>query len=153
MTEEANAARKSDESPPVTGDDHAVEEPPSGAFLAVALVVGVYAMAPGFYLDGLHVKMGAEVVDHVVPGLVVLALVFVAIRWGREVPGLMLLAGVGIILAGFWMTDTHVGLLRQGLRGQAPAGATAYHCSTAVVVDVVAVAWLWRYRRAGSPRR
>ncbi len=109
-------------------------------------------MAPGFYLAGLHVKAGAEVVDHVIPGLAVLALVFVAVRWGREVPALMLLTGVGILLAGLWMTDVHVALVRQAIRGQAPVGATTYHSSTAFVVDVVGGGWLWRYRHAGSPR-
>ncbi len=130
--------------------ENATEEQPSGITFAVALVVGAYAMIPGFFLDGLHVKAGAEVVDHVVPGLVVLGLVFLGIRWGRQVPTLMLVIAVGILLAGFWMTDVHIALFRQALRGQAPAGATVYHCSTAAVVDVLGLVWLWRYRRAGS---
>lgn len=122
----------------------------SVALLAVALVVGLYAMAPGFYLDGLHVKAGAEVVDHVVPGLAMLVLVVAAIRWGRGIPALMLFVGVGIVLCGFWMTDVHIALVRQALQGLAPVGATVYHFSTAIAVDVVGVSWLWRYRHAGS---
>jgi hypothetical protein len=137
MSQEAQPTRKA-------------EEPPSTKLFAVALIVGAYATMPGFYLDGLHVKAGAEVVDHVVPGLVVLALVFVSILLGRRAGAVLLLAGVGILLAGFWMTDVHVALFRQALRGQAPAGATAYHCSTAVAVDILGVVWLWRYRHAGA---
>jgi hypothetical protein len=125
----------------------------SGVLAAAGLIVGLYAMAPGFYLDGLHVKRGAEVVDHVVPGLAILVLVFAAIMWGQRVPALPLFSGAGILLAGVWMTDTHIGLVRQAFDGQAPGGATAYHASTAFVVDVLAVAWLWRHRRAGAAHR
>jgi uncharacterized membrane protein len=125
-----------------------VERRTDTAFFVVALIVGVYAMLPGLFLDGLHVKAGAEVVDHVVPGLVVLALAVLGIRWHRDAPNRMLVPGLGVLLAGLWMTDVHVALLRQALRGQAPAGATAYHCSTAVAVDILGVAWAWRYRHA-----
>lgn len=127
--------------------------PPSDGFFVAALIVGAYVMLPGIFLGGIHVKAGDEMVDHVVPGLVVLALVVACIRWRWGAPHRMPLPGIGILLVGVWMTDVHVALLRQALRGQAPAGATAYHCSTAVVVDVLGLAWVWRYRHAASPHR
>ena len=118
------------------------------ALLIAGLVIGLYAMAPGFYLGGLNVKRGAEIVDHVVPGLVVLAMVFVAIRWGAKSVNTMAVTGMVVLLAGIWMTITHIGLFRQGLDHLAPWGPVIYHCSTALAVLVLAVAWLWRYRAA-----
>ncbi|MHB1535892.1 MAG: hypothetical protein ACYC1D_15045 [Acidimicrobiales bacterium] len=116
--------------------------------LVAGLLVGLYAMAPGFYLAGLNVKRGAEIVDHVVPGLVVLAMVFVAIRWGAKSVNTMAVTGMVVLLAGIWMTITHVGLFRQGLDHLAPWGPVIYHCSTALAVLALAVVWLWRYREA-----
>ncbi|MGH9077132.1 MAG: hypothetical protein ACRDY0_06735 [Acidimicrobiales bacterium] len=118
------------------------------ALLAAGLVVGLYAMAPGFYLDGLKVRRGAEIVDHVVPGVVVLAMVCVAIFWGQRSLPVMIGTGMVVLLAGLWMVATHLGLFRQGLRNQAPWGAVAYHCSTAAAVFVLGAVWVWRYREA-----
>lgn len=121
-----------------------------GLLAGAGLLIGLYAMAPGFYLAGLHVHKDAEVVDHVIPGLVILALVLVGIVWGSRSATTMLLAGLGVLLAGFWMTVTHVGLVAQAFRHQAPAGAATYHCSTALLALVLGLAWVWRYRGAGT---
>jgi hypothetical protein len=118
----------------------------SPVFIGVALVIGLYAMAPGFYLAGLHVKPGAEVVDHVVPGLVVIAMVGVAMLWGVRSYTVMAVSGLIVVLAGFWMVLTHIGLFRQGVNGDVAFGAAAYHCSTAILVFALGVTWVWRYR-------
>lgn len=123
--------------------------PPLPLMIA-GLVIGLYSMAPGFYLGGLQVKRGAEVVDHVAPGLVVLAMVFIAIRWGAASLSAMVIAGVVVLLAGLWMVATHVGLFRQGIHHQAAWGPVAYHCSTAVLVFLLGAAWVYRYRKALS---
>jgi hypothetical protein len=112
------------------------------------VIVGLYAMTPGFYLAGLHVKQGAEVVDHVVPGAVVVAMAGLAIYWGPRRMAGMLVIGLVVFLAGFWMAVTHLGLLRQAVRHQVPAAPAAYHCSTALLVLIVGAMWVWRFRRA-----
>jgi len=117
------------------------------ALLVVGLVVGLYAMVPGFALGGLQVKRGAEIVDHVIPGLVVLTMVCVAARWGAATLSAMILTGMAVLLAGLWMFATHLGLLRQGMNHQAPWGPVAYHGSTALAVLALGVVWVFRYRR------
>lgn len=123
------------------------EVPSPLPLLAVALVAGVYAMAPGIYLDGLHVKPGAEIVDHVVPGVAVIAMVGVGLYWGVRSVVVMAFSGLVVVLAGLWMVLTHIGLFRQAVNGQVSWGPAAYHCSTAALVFVVALTWVWRYRR------
>ena len=114
--------------------------------LIVATVVALYAMAPGIYLDGLHVRRGAEVVDHVIPGLAVIAMVGVGLFWGvRSVPA-MAYSGLVVLIAGIWMVLTHIGLFHQALDGKVSWGIAGYHCSTAVLVFVLGLTWVWRYR-------
>jgi hypothetical protein len=114
--------------------------------LTVALVAGLYAMAPGIYLGGIDVKRGAEVVDHVIPGLVVIATVGAGLFWGVRSVTAMAYSGLVVLIAGVFMTIAHVGLFRQWVNGQVAGGAAAYHCSTAAFVLVVGLVWMWRYR-------
>ena len=118
--------------------------------LAAGLVIGLYAMLPAIFTGGIHLRRGVEIVDHVVPAVVVLILTVVAIVKGAKPESLMLASGVVIVLAGFWMVATHVGLARQALNGQASRAGAAYHCSTALAVGALGVAWVWRYRAAGD---
>ncbi|HEX3540900.1 MAG TPA: hypothetical protein VHT75_10720 [Acidimicrobiales bacterium] len=127
---------------------------PAGTFpsvlLAAGLVIGLYAMLPAIFTGGIHLRRSVEIVDHVVPAVVVLFLTVVAIVKGAKPESLMLASGVVILLAGFWMIATHLGLARQGLNGQASRAGAAFHCSTAIAVAALGVAWAWRYREAGE---
>ena len=122
--------------------------------LGAGLLIGLYAMVPAFFLGGLHVAktngIGREVVDHVFPGVLVLAMVVLAIVRRARPDSLMLGTGVGVLLAGFWMVATHLGLVSQALNHQVGKLAALYHCSTAAAVAVLGVAWVWRYREAGE---
>jgi hypothetical protein len=129
----------------------AVEAPPPLPLLGAGLVIGLYAMLPAFFAGGIHLRKSVEMVDHVVPGVVVLALVVLAIMRQARPDTFMLLVGVGILLAGFWMAATHVGLASQAFNNQASTAGALYHCSTAVAVGGLAIAWVWRYRTAGEP--
>ncbi len=124
------------------------------ALLGAGLVIGLYAMIPAFFLGGLHVAktngIGREVVDHVFPGVLVLVLVVAAIVRRAQPDSFMLVAGIGVILAGFWMVTTHLGLVSQAFNGQVSKAAALYHCSTAAAVAALGVAWVWRYRAAGE---
>lgn len=57
---------------------------------------------------------------------------------------LLLLAGMGIVLAGFWMTATHVPLVLQAMDGEVSWGAALYH--TAPGLAVMAVGGFWSAR-------
>lgn len=124
------------------------------ALLGAGLVIGLYAMVPAFYLGGLHVAknngIGREVVDHIFPGVLVLLLVVAAIVRRAEPDSFMLAAGVGVLLAGFWMVLTHLGLVSQAFNGQVSKAAALYHCSTAAAVAALGVAWVWQYRAAAE---
>jgi hypothetical protein len=85
-----------------------------------------------------------------VPAFVVLAVTVWAIMKGAKPDTLMLAAGVVVVLAGFWMVATHVGLAKQAFNNQASAAGAAFHCSTAVAVAALGICWAWRYRAAGA---
>ncbi|MGH9122642.1 MAG: hypothetical protein ACRDYC_12005 [Acidimicrobiales bacterium] len=118
---------------------------PSAGFLFISLLAGLYATLPGFYAGGLSASRGTEVADHIVPGLIVLALVYSAARWPHSRP-VRTLARWGLVLTGAWMGISQVSLVSQAVRGQSAWGPVVYHCSSAAAVVVVAAVWLWRYR-------
>ena len=115
------------------------------------IVVALWATLPKYSGPTLVTKSSTEVVDHIIPGvLVFLASVaaLVAVR-GRDAaeaegrgPGLTgFVAGLVILLAGFWMVATHVPLLAQASRGDAPWAATIYHSSAAFAVFGFGLLW------------
>ncbi|HWF35831.1 MAG TPA: hypothetical protein VG295_10660, partial [Solirubrobacteraceae bacterium] len=91
-----------------------------------------------------------EIVDHVVPGLVVIAMVGVGLSSRLRSVAVMAYSGLVVLLAGLWMVLTHIGLFRQAVGGQVSWGPAAYHCSTAALVFLVGLTWVWRYRRGLS---
>jgi hypothetical protein len=120
------------------------------ALFGAGLVIGLYAMLPAIFNAGIHLRRSVEIVDHVVPGIVVLALTVFALMKAGKPDTAMLAVGVVVVLAGFWMVMTHIGLARQALHGQASGGGAAFHISTAVAVAALGIAWTWRYRAAGA---
>lgn len=121
----------------------------AGAFpsllLGAGLAIGVYAMLPAFIVR-VHTAQVVEMVDHVVPGLLVLSLVLVATLRRAQPAGLMAASGALVTLAGSWMVVTHLGLLNQALHGEVAWWRAAFHVSTALGVLLLGCAWLWRYR-------
>ncbi|MDP9387163.1 MAG: hypothetical protein M3Q48_04360 [Actinomycetota bacterium] len=106
-----------------------------------------WALLPPYTGPELATQTRVEVADHVVPALVVLALsLFALARARRPAPGAFpLLAGLGVLLAGFWMTATHVPLVAQAARGEVAAGAAAYHSVPGVAVVVLGTVWAWAH--------
>lgn len=82
-----------------------------------------------------------EVVDHVLPGLVVIV---AAIAGITRSPGATLpfAASMAATLGGLWMTATHVPLLFQAASGLAPWGAALFHSLPSIAVFVLALLWL-----------
>jgi hypothetical protein len=112
------------------------------------LLAGAWALLPPYTGPELTTAARVEFADHVVPGVVVVVISALALAVARRTGAgrLMFAAGLGIVLAGFWMTATHLPLVLQATRGQAPWGATVYHSLPGVAVLVLGVVWAAVYR-------
>ena len=115
-------------------------------FFGFGLVIGLYAMLPAFTGPQLHVQRITEVVDHVIPGLIVLTVVTSGILLAGRPAGVMLAFGGLVTLAGLWMVDTHLGLIRQAVNHEVDLVAAGFHGSTALAVFLFGLAFVWRYR-------
>jgi len=109
---------------------------------------------------GLEVKVSSlvEVVDHVVPGVLVAAagfyLTMLARRRSLAGATSALLAGGVCFLAGFWVLSTHVPLLADAARSASVSWAAAlWHSSTAVPVVALALWCVLRSSSAADPAR
>jgi hypothetical protein len=107
------------------------------------LVIGIWAMIPPYVGPGLNTAASAEFADHVVPGVVVVAVSLAALWLGERGPnGVLLFAGgLVIVLAGLWMIVTHVPLVAQANRGDASWPAVIHHSLPDVFVFFLGVAW------------
>ena len=117
------------------------------------LVVGAWALLPPYTGPDLATETRVEVADHVVPGVVVIAVSGLALVLARSSRGAtpMLVAGLAVALGGLWMTATHVPLVRQALQDQAPVPAVAYHTLPSLAVLCVGLLWAARQWSATSP--
>lgn len=106
----------------------------------LALVPSV-APALGYTLD---LDPVVEVVDHVVPGVVILVVIAAALllRARPSAPYAFAIGAALSLLAGLWATATHVPLLAQAQQGLVTWGAATFHSVPGVVVMVVALAAL-----------
>lgn len=113
---------------------------------ASGLLVGACATLPVLVGPHLGVAHRVEIADHLVPGGVVLAvsvsmLGLVVSRSAQMSGVLMFAAGLVVTLAGLWMVLTHLPLLAQAARHDAPWGATIYHTASAVLVLAFGLTW------------
>ncbi|MDP8932265.1 MAG: hypothetical protein M3O70_27825 [Actinomycetota bacterium] len=110
----------------------------------LGLAFGVWALLPPYTGPGLAVAARVEFADHVVPGMLVIAIA-IATLWlslRRAYPAsFVFAAGLVVILAGFWMAATHAPLLLQATRGEAPWDATVHHSLPGLVILVLGVFW------------
>jgi hypothetical protein len=91
-----------------------------------------------------NVASKVEIVDHVLPGTVVLVIgTYLAVNAYRETPGALNRAiGGGLcFLAGFWVLATHVPLVVDAARGTESWGPTLWHAITAVPVVLLSL-WI-----------
>lgn len=117
---------------------------PKSGLPKVGLIVGVWAALPYFLGPQLSVAKRVEVVDHVVPGLVVVgtsALVLAGRHRAHLSPTAAFAAGPVLFLAAFWMAITHVPLIAQAARHDAPWIPTLWHSASALAVLVLGVVW------------
>ncbi len=109
----------------------------------VGLVAGLWAFLPVYTGPELNVAQRVEIADHLIPGLVVLAACAAALAL-RLRATMLLLAGMAVALAGFWMTATHLPLVVQATDGQVAWTAAIYHTLPGLAVLGVGLVWILR---------
>lgn len=118
---------------------------PPGWLPLAGLVVGVWGALPFFLTPPLNTRDVVEIVDHVIPGLVVLAVCTGAVLLQRRPDrggSYLFFGGLVMVLAGLWMTVTHVPLVSQATREEAPWAGTIYHSASALAVLGFSVIWM-----------
>lgn len=117
---------------------------PLGAALALLAVWGTLAPYAGPRLGFVVVtRPVVEVVDHVVPGVVLVGIATFALVTGSLALPLSLTA----VLAGLWMAGTHIPLLAQAARGGIDLATALWHSLPGILVLGVAIgaaALAWR---------
>lgn len=123
----------------------------SGAGLpALGVLAGIWAVVPPYVVlfGELAVRSSVEVVDHVLPGAVVVTVALIAhlrLRVKAASPMLLLVCGLVITLAGFWMLSTHIGLISQARQGIAPWAVVIWHGLPGIALTVLGVVWTIRF--------
>lgn len=120
------------------------------------ICAGLWAAAVPYLADALSLRLGVsrslEVIDHVVPAAVVL-LAAVAGHGAARAGTAWLLTGAAVVLAGIWITATHVPLIGEMANGGAPAGAALLHLSAAPPVVGAGLFMLLARAPAAAPPR
>lgn len=110
--------------------------------------LSVWAALPPYSGPSLAATARAEVVDHVVPAVVLLIVSLVALLGARRAsgPGTLLLAGALVAaLCGLWMTATHLPLVVQAARqGGISWAAVTYHSVPSLAVLAFGLLWTVR---------
>ncbi|MGH9268325.1 MAG: hypothetical protein ACRD0D_09120, partial [Acidimicrobiales bacterium] len=93
----------------------------------IAFPVAVWALLPPYSGPALNTAAKVEFVDHVVPSVAILLVAVASHVLARTRPkpgGALFMCGLVVLLAGIWMTATHLPLVAQATREEAPWGAT-----------------------------
>ncbi len=113
----------------------------------VGLPVAFWATLPQWSGPAINTSATAEVVDHIVPAVLVVLCSLAAIAVSRRPQGpgaVRFIAGMGVLLAGLWMIATHFPLVTQTMRGGPEAAswaATIYHSASALAVFGLGLLW------------
>ncbi len=110
------------------------------------VVTGCWALLPPYSGPALNTETRVEVVDHVVPGvvLIVVSVAAIVLAPSRRSAEYLLVPGLVALLAGIWMTATHVPLVAQAARNEVSWPAAGYHTAPAVAVTVLGLVWVAR---------
>jgi hypothetical protein len=109
----------------------------------IGLFVGLWALLPKYVTPPLNTSDTAEFADHVIPGVLILG-ASAACLLRRNPQGLSLvplIAGMIVVLAGFWMVATHIPLVVQAFGGDAPWAGTIHHTASALAVFGLGLLW------------
>ena len=106
--------------------------------------MAAWAALPPYAGPALNTARRVEVADHVVPavGVAIASLLGTAVaKRGARAASAIFGLGLVVVLGGLWMTLTHVPLVGQAARGEAPWGATAYHGAPGLGVVLYGLLW------------
>jgi hypothetical protein len=110
----------------------------------VGLGVAFWASLPQWSGPKLNVAASTEVADHIIPAAFVLLASVVSILAARRPQGpgaVRFMGGMAVLLAGLWMMATHLPLVAEATRDEAPWPATIYHTSAALAVFGLGLLW------------
>jgi len=96
--------------------------------------------------------LSREIVDHLVPGVAVLVLCGLATRLllrGEQSSDYFFVMAMAVVLAGLWMTATHVPLFADAFSGRTTAEVALVHCSPGPVIVVLGI---FLYRACARPQ-
>lgn len=118
--------------------EHPVRQPVSPEawrrFGAILVIVALWGAIAPYSAEALGLELNTrdivEVVDHVVPGVIAIAIAGYATATKR----MPLLLALVLVLAGFWMLATHVPLLKQGFDGQVEWATALWHSMPGVLL-------------------
>jgi hypothetical protein len=125
--------------------------------IGVLAILGAVSILPpyigpvlGLELQG--IESIVEVVDHVIPGVIIFLAAgtcFLLLRAGRMREDSIVLAGALAVclLAAVWQTSSHIPLILDGGRPEAPWGAVILHSTLGPIMTVLS---LWLVFRALS---
>ena len=114
----------------------------------MGVVVGLWGVLPKYVSPPLNTADRVEFADHVVPGVAVILLSAIALLWWKDRSPLASLGlGLAVLLAGFWMLATHLPLVAQATRGEAPWPGTIYHTASTLAVFGLGLLWCASYWR------
>jgi hypothetical protein len=131
--------------------DRPREAESTGAWVPFAgLLIGVWAIIPPYIkaFGDLGVDPDKEFADHVIPGIVVVAVCLLGcflLRAPEPAQMPLFVSGLVISLAGLWMVSTHVGLIGQVQDGIVTGSQTAWHGIPGVAVLLLGVVWTIRF--------
>jgi hypothetical protein len=112
------------------------------------LVVALWASLPKYSGPKLNTAPGKEVADHVIPAVLVAVVCLIGLYVVRRSPRpgpTLFVCGATVFLAGLWMMATHLPLVAQAMRGDAPWPASIYHSSAAFAVFGLGLLWSATY--------
>ncbi len=115
----------------------------------VGVAFALWSLLPPYSGPALNTETRVEVADHVVPAVLLLVvsvagLALTAQPLPRQAT-LLLAGGFLILLAGIWMTATHIPLVAQASRQEVTWEAALYHTAPGVAVVVFGVLWVVRH--------
>ncbi len=130
-------------------------ESPAGlkrALPVLGLLTAAWSVIPPYARD-IGTEPRIEIADHVVPAVVLVAVSALALwmRSARNRGTLLFIAGLVVLLAGLWMTATHVPLLAQARRHEVASGDAWFHTIPGLAVLALGFAWAAAYWSDAAP--
>ena len=118
-----------------------------------SLVLGTWAILPPYLGRRLGVPRSAEVIDHVVPAILVIVVSLLAIAGVTRLSTADTPLAAVVLAAGVWMTATHLSLIGQAVRHEAPRLTVLHHAAPGAVLLVLGAWWLASSWPADGQRR